>query len=102
MVKHFIYLQCLGIRSRTALYLQGLQFPEIPKCPNLPKGRASSRPFYFDISYIRSSQDVLVSSFDFPPTSSLSSSVACSFVRNSPCEQPNLRLPHILNSSFSL
>ena len=61
-----------------------------------------SRSILMSLIYVVVLTDV-VSSFDFPPTTSSLSSSARSLVRNSfPCEQPNLRLPHILNSSFSL
>jgi hypothetical protein len=63
---------------------------------------ACSRSILLSLIYVVLTS-VLVSSFDSPPTtSSLTSSVARSFVRNSPCEQPNSRLPHIFELLASL
>ena len=57
-----------------------------------------SRSILMSLIYVVVLTDV-VSSFDFPPTTSSLSSSARSLVRNSfPCEQPNLRLPQFADA----
>ena len=72
--------------------------PEMPEFT--AQRRTSSRlhgPFYFDVSYIRSSYRCISFILSIPPQQRIQF-FARSFVRNSPCDQPNLRLPHPISN----
>ena len=74
LVKHFIYLQCLGICSQTALYLQ------------TPPGHTCAAPISWWRPYFNTTYSIL---YDHPPSHSLTLSSGCPKCKRSACEPIN-------------